>query len=334
MGTSVLTFKIKHSQNVVQWLKLCRKVAKKAIVDKEKRSSKYYKDVPSAISNQIIRKYCNPKYNCQNIHSVLIPFRNSTTKLEKGLLTLKAKTWKVGIPFTIPVSRVICAEVSKDFVFVTCEVENETGPLPVRTIGVDRNSTGHIAIASLEGTGQVRMLGKRCPEEHRKYKNIRKRLQRLEKTEALKKIRRRERNKQKDANHKISKELVMWAKKTESRIALEGLKGIRDNSKKKMHLKETNHNLNSWAFYELETFIRYKAKKRGVEVVSVNPYNTSKICSKCGELGIRGTTPETRKTFVCPKCGAVLHADVNAARNIASRGSLHAESTSYKYVLD
>ena len=60
-----------------------------------------------------------------------------------------------------------------------------------------------------------------------------------------------------------------------------------------------------------------KAAEAGRTVVLVNPRNTSKMCSQCGEL-----VQKTLGTRIhsCPHCGLLLDRDANAAINILQRG--------------
>lgn len=114
-----------------------------------------------------------------------------------------------------------------------------------------------------------------------------------------------------DLNHQISRKVVNWALENNAGIVLEDLTGIR---KTKKQAKSFRYSLNSWSFYQLGTFLAYKAKLLGVPVVKIDPAYTSQQCSRCGLLGERNG-----KHFKCPACGHVEDADVNASFSIALR---------------
>lgn len=60
-----------------------------------------------------------------------------------------------------------------------------------------------------------------------------------------------------------------------------------------------------------------KAAEAGRRVILVDPRNTSKQCSRCGELV---TKTLADRVHTCPHCGLVLDRDHNAAINILQRG--------------
>lgn len=115
-----------------------------------------------------------------------------------------------------------------------------------------------------------------------------------------------------DVNHCISKELVAEALRTNRAIAIEDLTGIRVRCKKKG--KRLRSALGGWAFFQLRTFLAYKAESSGIPLLLVDPAYTSQRCSICGSLGSR-----QKHKFSC-SCGHVSDADVNGARNIAAQG--------------
>jgi IS605 OrfB family transposase len=119
-----------------------------------------------------------------------------------------------------------------------------------------------------------------------------------------------------DVNHCISKSIVAKAKGTARGIALENLKGITIRTVKRLRRKQRSRH-GSWSFYQLRTFIEYKAKMLGVPVVVVDPRNTSRTCAECGHSERANRQSQSR--FQCRRCGHTANADVNAARNI-SRG--------------
>jgi len=117
-----------------------------------------------------------------------------------------------------------------------------------------------------------------------------------------------------DTNHIISKAIVRTAKGTCRGIALEDLSGIRDRITVR---RSQRAGLHSWSFYQLRSFIEYKARLAGVAVVTINPRNTSRQCSVCEYIDKRNR--KTQDKFVCISCGHAENADLNAARNIAGR---------------
>ncbi|MFB3131144.1 MAG: RNA-guided endonuclease InsQ/TnpB family protein [Rhodothermales bacterium] len=116
----------------------------------------------------------------------------------------------------------------------------------------------------------------------------------------------------------ISKWLVEKAKDTGCAIALEELSGIRKRTTVRKSQRARHH---SWSFFQLRSFIEYKAKRAGVPVVLVDPRNTSRTCSACGHCEKKNR--KSQSEFVCRACGHSMNADWNAALNIGARGAFN-----------
>jgi putative transposase len=177
-------------------------------------------------------------------------------------------------------------------------------------MGIDLNTKGHCCVTSNPKSKKVLKLGKKAFHTHKKYKNIRRKLQKKKRFKSLKALKNKESRVVRDLNHKISNKIVKEAKEKKSGIVLEDLKNIRKTAKTS---RKNRFALNSWSFYQLRTFIEYKAKLHGIPVVKIDPKYTSKQCSKCGLLGERKD-----KLFKC-SCGHVDNADVNASFVISLR---------------
>ncbi len=128
----------------------------------------------------------------------------------------------------------------------------------------------------------------------------------------LRKISRKEERFVSEVNHCISKEIAAMPFEV---FAIEDLTSIRVQSRTKG--VEFTKKLNNWAFCELEQFLRYKAEALGKSVVTIDPRYTSQKCSVCGHI-YKGN--RKGHSFKCVKCCFQIHADLNAARNIAILG--------------
>ena len=308
----ILTYKIKHDMDFSHELGLAKKVAMFSLEHKS-ITSKDVKHIglKSMISNQILRKYSRSK-TIKNVKSVKLAVPNQGIKVNGNNIHIPCLKLVLNIHFDTGFDKINQIEVDKTFAYVSCSYAEPEQYKYETILGIDRNTTGHIAVASNINTGKVLKLGKSCNHIHNKYKHIRKNLQKKGKYGLVKKIKHRESNIVRDINHNISKKLVLDACANKSIIVLEKLKEIRKTTRTR---RKQRYSLNSWSFYQLEQMIEYKAKKYGVPLVYVAPQYTSQRCSRCGH--IERSNRKTKSLFRCKSCGIVENADVNAGFNIA-----------------
>ena len=183
-------------------------------------------------------------------------------------------------------------------------------PVGDKVLGIDRG------IVNIAVTSNNRFFNSKPVKNVRaKYAYLRAKLQSKGTKSAkklLRKISRKEERFVSEVNHCISKEIVAMPFDI---LAIEDLTSIRVQRRKKG--TDFSRKLNNWAFNELEQFLRYKAEAMGKSVVIIDPRYTSQKCSNCGHI-YKGN--RKRHSFKCVKCGFQIHADLNAARNIADIG--------------
>lgn len=134
---------------------------------------------------------------------------------------------------------------------------------------------------------------------------------------ATRRLRRRARREHRHAthvNHAIAKKLVAVAQRTGRGIALEDLSGIRDRVRPRRDQRATH---SSWPFHQLGSFIVYKAKRVGVQVITVDARYTSRMCPGCGHTARNNRFD--RDHFRCRQCGLAGPADHVAGINVRNR---------------
>ncbi|MFG3713739.1 RNA-guided endonuclease InsQ/TnpB family protein [Micromonospora sp. NPDC049460] len=202
----------------------------------------------------------------------------------------------------------------KWYLYATCDIPDVEVKEPDGFLGVD------LGIANIATTNDgTRHCGKGLNRVRHRNQRLRAKLQRIGTKSAkrlLKARRRKEARFAADTNHRIAKQIVTEAERTDRGIALENLTGIRDRVRLRRPQRVTLH---TWAFHQLGQFIAYKAARVGLALVHVDPAYTSQGCSTCGHT-TKANRPN-QSTFRCTSCGFAEHADVNAARNIATRGA-------------
>jgi len=199
--------------------------------------------------------------------------------------------------------------------YLLCTIDMPEPP-PLQTteaIGVD---LGIVNLAT-DSTGET-FTGDKVEEVRQRYARRRAELNRCGTKSArrrLSKIRKKESHFRRNENHRIAKQLVAKAKATTSRIVFEDLKGIRERVSVNGQQRAKH---SGWAFFQLQQLTAYKAKLAGIDVMYVDPRNTSRTCSQCGHCD--KANRRNQAEFCCQHCGHSSNADINAAQNIRTRG--------------
>ncbi len=116
-----------------------------------------------------------------------------------------------------------------------------------------------------------------------------------------------------DFQHKAAKRLV----DTYDKIYLEKLNIGKMLESKGFEVSKSNISDASWGNFV--ALIKYKAENAGVLVIEVNPANTSRTCSQCGNIKKELTLKD--RTYHCEACGFAMDRDQNAAINIRRAGT-------------
>lgn len=138
---------------------------------------------------------------------------------------------------------------------------------------------------------------------------------------ALKRISGRENRWMSDVNHQISKTLVTRYG-ANTLFVIEDLTGV-TFSEENLNRRNSNgrRDFRSWAFYQLEQFLTYKAHAAGSEVLKVDESYTSQRCPHCGRIH-KENRDHKAHVYRCDKCGFTTNDDRVGAMNIWMLGML------------
>ena len=226
---------------------------------------------------------------------------------------------------TKPTSAQLCKHRDGNY-YIHIQIKDDA-PKPIdanNVIGVDFGRTD-IAVTS----DNKKWSGKEIRDVRDKYSrqraNLRKKASKGTRSSRrrcralLKRLSGREKRFQRHINHVISKTIVLDAKKSNSLVAIEDLTGIRERTNTQPRTKTERRRSNSWAFYQLRTFLEYKGLINGVEIVPVSPRYSSQTCHACMHLGLR-----SGKRFKCTNSSCSWHgdADENASYNLSIIGGV------------
>lgn len=234
------------------------------------------------------------------------------------------------------------------YVVFSCEVEPELLEASHEIVGIDLG-VSHLATLS---TGET-------IEHPRYYRKSEKKLERLQQSLSRKKRKqeksgckgnrrhkaiqqvakahRKIRNQRRDFLHKESHKLVNQyavmvfedlqtanlTKRPKPKQDAETGQYLPNNAAAKAGL---NKSMLDAGWGEFVQYCTYKAEYAGRAVLTVNPRNTSRMCSACGAVKEHLTLAD--RVFICEVCGLVIDRDHNAALNILALGTKQREAHS------
>ena len=223
-------------------------------------------------------------------------------------------TWKFGLAKLLKSSGKWYLHIS-----ATKEVTDFDKQAVKHVVGIDRGL--RFLATSYDEQGKTAFFdGQAIMRKRAKYQKLRAILQAKGTKSAkrrLKKLSGRENRWISDVNHCLSKTLVQKYG-ANTLFVLENLNGV---SFERTDLPKVLRNQNkSWAFYQLEQFLTYKAHLNNSEVVEVSAKYTSQRCPKCGVIKKDNRNHEKHE-YHCDNCGYRSNDDRIGAMNIQLLGT-------------
>lgn len=254
---------------------------------------------------------------------------NNSIRLEGNYLRLPKLGWvqfRSGQTFTGKIKRVTITLTAAGTYECSLLVDDEsqvTTTKTHRTVGIDMGVSDLMVLSTGEKIKTIRfhqqLTTNRLYWERRvarralkaKQKGIAlseaKNYQRAKQQRAC--IYRKEKNQRQDRLHKLTTELV-------HHFDVIVLEDLQTTNLMKNHQLARSIAAQSWR--EIRRMLEYKCTRYGKELIVVNPYKTSQICSSCGFDD--GKHALNIREWQCPNCHIHHDRDVNAAKNILSIG--------------
>jgi transposase len=196
-------------------------------------------------------------------------------------------------------------------------------PGNAQTVGIDRG----VAVSAALSTGELLHAPALTARERTRLRRLQRSLARAKRgsnrrgrvRHAIARLRAREKDRRKDWAEKASTGIarrfdVIRVEDLQITNMTRSAKGTRENPGRNVRAKAgLNRGIlgSGWGL-----LVRRLEDKAPGRVEKIRPAFTSQRCSACGHVDAKSRESQAR--FVCTACGFALHADVNAARNIAA----------------
>ena len=188
-------------------------------------------------------------------------------------------------------------------------------------IGIDAGLRQIMTIYNAKTSQTFFENGQAIAKKRRNYTKKRQSLQSKNTKSAkrrLKELSGRENRWMTDVNHQLSKTLV--SENPNTLIVVEDLTNVTFDTVNNRK-KENRYEHHSWAFYQLQQDIAYKAREHGSYLIKINPAYTSQRCPKCGTI-CKENRDKTNHIYHCNNCHYQSNDDRVAAMNIVQLGQM------------
>jgi putative transposase len=217
-----------------------------------------------------------------------------------GAVKIKLHRPIEGAPKTLTIRR---DRVGNWYACFLCEVEPKPLPPIDTVVGIDVGLASFATYSNGEKVAVPRFFRK----EEKALAKAQRRLskagkgtpERAKRRKVVAHIHRRIANKRRDFAHKLSRQLV----NAFGVIAFEDLKIV---DMKQDNYRSMNKSIGDAAWRQLVQYTAHKAEEAGRRVVLVNPRNTSRMCSRCGQLVEKDLSVRVHN---CHHCGLSLDRD-------------------------
>lgn len=234
----------------------------------------------SSLTMRLVRRHCYSIVDAQHVqihttagritiecqmNNYIRHFFEEDWQLGTATLIYRNHTWQLHIP------------ASRTIVDFNCRYHPFTD-----TVGIDRGI--RFLAVSYDGYKTKFFSGKEICHKREHFVKVRQSLQAKNTKSSRKRLRmigQRENRYMTDINHCLSKALVD-AYHSGTVFVLEDLTGITFKEKNLNCSKKTRRKRRSWAFFQFEQFLSYKAAAKGSIVIKVNRAYTSQRCPNCG----------------------------------------------------
>lgn len=187
-----------------------------------------------------------------------------------------------------------------------------------QVVGIDRGIR-FIAVSHDKDNKSNFFSGAQIKQKRARYKDLRRELQKKGTPSARKRIKamgQRENRWMSDVNHCVTKALVeQYPAKT--MFVLEDLTGIRDATEQVR--RKDRYVQVSWAYFDFEQKLKYKAERKSSLVIKVGAAYTSQRCPVCGHVQKTNRNNKLHR-FCCKHCGYRSNDDRIGAMNLCLMG--------------